>query len=62
MNDIENAPREEIELLLNSKVLEMAEHLGLDLSRTVNDLLTAEVLAVHNARISNSGPSPADPT
>ncbi|WP_213955673.1 MULTISPECIES: type II toxin-antitoxin system CcdA family antitoxin [unclassified Variovorax] len=61
MHDFENAPHEEIELQLNSKVLEMAEHLGLDLSRTVNDLLTAEVVAIHNARTSRDGRPPAQP-
>ena len=39
----DNAPKKEIHLFLNSKVLEVARELGMNISQTVDLLLAAEV-------------------
>ncbi|MDM0113469.1 type II toxin-antitoxin system CcdA family antitoxin [Variovorax sp. J22R133] len=62
MDQFKNAPPEDIELLLNSQVVEMAEYLGMDLSQTVNDLLAAEVIRVRNARNAKGDSSQTPPT
>ncbi|MFT3815106.1 MAG: type II toxin-antitoxin system CcdA family antitoxin [Acidovorax sp.] len=65
-----NAPKKATNLLLNTKVLEMARELGLNLSQTVDTLLAQEVerrywekwnednkeaVAAYNARIAREG-------
>ncbi len=47
MRSIRNAPKRSIHLTLNSKVLEMAREMGLNISQTVDQLLTEEVLKQH---------------
>ena len=44
MRSIRNAPKRAINLHLNGKVLEMAREMGLNISQTVDALLTEEVL------------------
>lgn len=44
MRSIRNAPKRAVNLTLNSKVLEMAREMGLNISQTVDRLLTEEVL------------------
>lgn len=44
MRSIRNAPKRAINLSLNSKVLDMAREMGLNISQTVDALLTEEVL------------------
>ena len=44
MRNIRNAPKRAINLTLNSKVLDMAREMGLNISQTVDALLTEEVL------------------
>ena len=44
MRSIRNAPKRAIKLSLNSKVLEMAREMDLNISQTVDALLTEEVL------------------
>ena len=44
MRSIRNAPKRAINLSLNSKVLDMARDMGLNISQTVDALLTEEVL------------------
>jgi antitoxin CcdA len=44
MRSIQNAPKRAINLSLNSKVLEMAKEMGLNISQTVDQLLTEEVV------------------
>ena len=44
MRSIRNAPKRAINLNLNSKVLDMARDMGLNISQTVDALLTEEVL------------------
>jgi antitoxin CcdA len=70
MRSIRNAPKRAINLNLNSKVLDMAREMGLNISQTVDALLTEEVLkqywkrwnednaeaiADYNARIEREG-------
>ncbi len=70
MRSIRNAPKRPINLSLNSKVLDMAREMGLNISQTVDALLTEEVLrqywqrwgednaeaiAHYNARIEREG-------
>lgn len=43
MLQFDNAPKKATNLSLNSKVLEMARELGLNISQTVDELLTEEV-------------------
>ena len=50
MRTIRSAPRRSVELALNAKLIDMAQDLGIDLSETVDALLTAEVLRQHGAR------------
>jgi antitoxin CcdA len=50
MRSIRNAPKRPVNLTLNSKVLDMARELGLNISQTVDALLTEEVLRRHWAR------------
>lgn len=66
----DNAPKKATNLSLNSKVLEMARELGMNVSQTVDTLLAAEVkrrywekwneenkeaIAAYNARIAREG-------
>ncbi len=66
----DNAPKKSTNLSLNSKVLEAARSMGMNLSQTVDELLAAEVqrrywerwnadnqeaIAAYNARIANEG-------
>ena len=66
----DNAPKKATNLSLNSKVLEMARELGMNLSQTVDGLLAEEVkrrywekwneenkdaIAAYNARIAKEG-------
>jgi antitoxin CcdA len=66
----DNAPKKATNLSLNSKVLEMAREMGMNLSQTVDELLAAEVqrrywerwnednreaVAAYNARIAKEG-------
>jgi antitoxin CcdA len=44
MRSVRNAPKRAINLNLNSKVLDMAREMGLNISQTVDALLTEEVL------------------
>ncbi len=70
MRSIRNAPKRAINLTLNSKVLDMAREMGLNISQTVDALLTdevvrqywqrwqqdnAEAIAHYNARIEREG-------
>lgn len=70
MTRFSDAPKKATNLLLNSKVLEMARELGMNVSQTVDELLAAEVhrrywerwneenrdaIAEYNARIANEG-------
>ncbi len=70
MRSIRNAPKRAINLSLNSKVLDMARDMGLNISQTVDTLLTeevmrqywqrwqqdnAEAIAHYNARIEREG-------
>jgi antitoxin CcdA len=47
MRSIRNAPKRAINLSLNAKVLDMARDMGLNISQTVDALLTEEVLRQH---------------
>lgn len=47
MRSIQKAPKRAINLTLNSKVLDMARDMGLNISQTVDALLTEEVLRQH---------------
>lgn len=47
MRSMRNAPKRAINLSLNSKVLDMAREMGLNISQTVDELLTEEVLRRH---------------
>ncbi|MDA7415337.1 type II toxin-antitoxin system CcdA family antitoxin [Xenophilus arseniciresistens] len=66
----DNAPKKATNLSLNSKVLEMAREMGMNLSQTVDELLAAEVkrrywerwaednkeaIAAYNERIAREG-------
>jgi antitoxin CcdA len=70
MRSVRNAPKRAVNLSLNSKVLEMAKEMGLNISQTVDELLTEAVLkkywdgwaernkdaiADYNARIAREG-------
>jgi antitoxin CcdA len=70
MLKFDDAPKKATNLSLNSKVLEMARELGMNVSQTVDDLLAAEVrrrywerwneenreaIAEYNARIATEG-------
>ncbi len=70
MRSIRNSPKRPINLSLNAKVLDMAREMGLNISQTVDALLTEEVLrqywqrwntdnaeaiAHYNARIEREG-------
>jgi antitoxin CcdA len=70
MRSVRQAPKRAINLRLNSKVLEMAKEMGLNISQTVDELLTEAVLrkywegwnernkeaiAHYNARIAREG-------
>lgn len=70
MPRFDNAPKKATNLSLNSKVLEMAREMGMNVSQTVDELLAAEVqrrywarwnednkeaVAAYNARIANEG-------
>ena len=70
MLHFEKAPKKATNLSLNSKVLEMARELGMNVSQTVDGLLAAEVkrrywerwseenkdaIAAYNARIAKDG-------
>ncbi len=70
MRSIRNAPKRAINLSLNSKVLDMARDMGMNISQTVDALLTeavlkqywerwnednAEAIAAYNARIEREG-------
>jgi antitoxin CcdA len=50
MRSIQNAPKRAINLSLNAKVLDMARDMGLNISQTVDTLLTQEVLRQYWAR------------
>jgi antitoxin CcdA len=50
MRSIRQAPKRAINLSLNSKVLEMAKEMGLNISQTVDELLTEAVLRQYWAR------------
>ena len=47
MRSIREAPKRPVNLSLNSKVLEMAREMGMNVSQTVDALLTEEVLKQH---------------
>jgi antitoxin CcdA len=70
MRNIRNAPKRAINLSLNSKVLDMARDMGMNISQTVDALLTeavlkqywerwnednAEAIAAYNERIEREG-------
>ena len=70
MRNIRNAPKRAINLSLNSKVLDMARDMGMNISQTVDGLLTeavlkqywerwnednAEAIAAYNERIEREG-------
>ncbi|MDE2413854.1 MAG: type II toxin-antitoxin system CcdA family antitoxin [Comamonadaceae bacterium] len=70
MLQFDNAPKKATNLSLNSKVLEMARELGLNISQTVDELLAEEVrrryreqwnernkeaVAAYNARVAQYG-------
>ena len=70
MRRFHNAPKRAINLSLNSRVLDLAKEMGLNISQTVDQLLTAEVqrqywarwqtdnalaIAEYNARIEREG-------
>jgi antitoxin CcdA len=70
MRSIRNAPKRAINLSLNSKVLDMARDMGMNISQTVDALLTeavlkqywerwnednAEAIAAYNERIEREG-------
>jgi antitoxin CcdA len=70
MRSIRTAPKRAINLSLNAKVLDMAREMGLNISQTVDALLTEEVMrqywqrwqhdnadaiAAYNARIEREG-------
>jgi antitoxin CcdA len=70
MRSIQQAPKRAINLSLNSKVLDMAKDMGLNISQTVDQLLqvevtrlywerwqhdNAEAIAHYNARIEREG-------
>ena len=70
MRSLRDAPKRPINLSINSKVLDMAKEMGLNISQTVDALLTEEVMrqywqrwqtdnaqaiAAYNARIEREG-------
>ena len=50
MRSIRQAPKRPINLSLNAKVLDMAKDMGMNISQTVDALLTEEVLRQYWAR------------
>lgn len=50
MRSIRQAPKRPVNLSLNAKVLDMAREMGLNISQTVDALLTEEVLKQYWAR------------
>ncbi|NRF68372.1 type II toxin-antitoxin system CcdA family antitoxin [Aquincola sp. S2] len=50
MRSIREAPKRPINLSLNAKVLDMAKDMGLNISQTVDALLTEEVLRQYRER------------
>ena len=50
MRSIREAPKRPVNLSLNSKVLELAREMGLNISQTVDRLLTEEVMKQYWAR------------
>jgi antitoxin CcdA len=53
MRRFHNAPKRAINLSLNSQVLDLAKEMGLNISQTVDQLLTAEVQRQYWARWQN---------
>jgi antitoxin CcdA len=53
MRRFHNAPKRAINLSLNSQVLDFAKEMGLNISQTVDQLLTAEVQRQYWARWQN---------
>ena len=49
MRSIRQAPKRAINLSLNSRILEMAKDMGLNISQTVDELLTEAVIRRHLA-------------
>lgn len=47
MRSVRNSPKRAVNLTLNAKVLDMAREMGLNISQTVDALLTEEVLRQH---------------
>jgi len=47
MRSIRNSPKRAVNLTLNAKVLDMAREMGMNISQTVDALLTEEVLRQH---------------
>lgn len=50
MRSIREAPKRPINLSLNAKVLDMAKEMGMNISQTVDALLTEEVLRQYRER------------
>jgi len=50
MRNLRQSPKRAVNLSLNAKVLDMAREMGLNISQTVDALLTEEVLKQHWAR------------
>ena len=50
MRRFHNAPKRAVNLSLNSQVLDLAKEMGLNISQTVDQLLTAEVQRLYWAR------------
>ena len=50
MRSIREAPKRPINLSLNAKVLDMAKEMGLNISQTVDALLTEEVMRQYGQR------------
>jgi antitoxin CcdA len=50
MRSIREAPKRAVNLSLNSKVLELAREMGMNISQTVDRLLTEEVMKQYWAR------------
>lgn len=50
MRSIREAPKRPVNLSLNSKVLELAREMGMNISQTVDRLLTEEVMKQYWAR------------
>ena len=50
MRNLRQSPKRAVNLSLNAKVLDMAREMGLNISQTVDALLTEDVLKQHWAR------------